>query len=106
MVVSKFSKNPPLQKSIQRIIYLINDTNKKGGINLIDNPDTVEADTVKEEVTSKDACRMEDPERCIKLSAPIAVKSVKFHLSQLKADQFTVEIVLQREEDLDIRFHR
>ena len=61
---------------------------------------------MKEEVTSKDACRMEDPERCMKLSVPIAVKTVKFHLNQLKADQFTVEIVLQKEEDLDIRVHR
>ena len=66
----------------------------------------MEADTVKEEVTSEEACRMENPERCIKLSAPIAVKNVKFRLNQLKADQFTVEIVLQREEALDIRFHR
>jgi len=55
------------------------------------------------------ACRIENPERCIKQSAPIVVKNVKFRLNPMLADQFTVEIVGQREdarEDLDIRFHR
>ena len=55
------------------------------------------------------ACRIENPERCIKQSAPTVVKNVKFHSNPILADQFTVEIVGQREddrEDLDIRFHR
>ena len=65
----------------------------------------VETDTVKEEITRKDACRMEDPERWLKLSAPIAVKTVKFRSNLILADQFIVKIVLQIEEDLDIRLH-
>ena len=55
------------------------------------------------------ACIRIDPERCTKQSAPIAVKNAKFHSNPILADQFTVEIVGQREddrEDLDIRFHR
>jgi hypothetical protein len=54
------------------------------------------------------ACRIENLERCTKQSAPIAVKNVKFHSSQILADPFTVEIVGRREdnrEDLDIRLH-
>ena len=48
-------------------------------------------------------------ERCTRQSALIAVKNVKFHSNPILADQFTVEIVGQREgdlEDLDIRLHR
>ena len=55
------------------------------------------------------ACRIENPERCIKQSAPIVVKNVKSRLNPILADQFIVEIVGQKEgdrEDLDIRFHR
>jgi hypothetical protein len=55
------------------------------------------------------ACRIENPERCIKQSAPIAAKNAKFHSNPILAGQFIVEIVGQREgdrEDLDIRFHR
>jgi len=55
------------------------------------------------------ACRIENPERCIKQSVPIAVKNAKFHSNPILADQFTVEIAGQREddqEDLDIRLHR
>jgi hypothetical protein len=59
---------------------------------------------VIEAVTGGDAGRMGHPERCIKLSVPIAVKNVKFRFNRLKTDQFTVEIVLQSEDDLDIRF--
>jgi len=54
------------------------------------------------------ACRIENPERCIKQSAPIAVKNVKFRSNRILAGQFTAEIVGQREgdrEDLDIRFY-
>jgi len=51
-------------------------------------------------------CHIENPERCIRLSALIVVKNVKFHSNQIPADQSTVEIVGQREdnhEDLDTR---
>jgi hypothetical protein len=51
-------------------------------------------------------CHIENPERCIRPSALIVVKNVKFHSNQIPADQFTVEIVGQREddhEDLDTR---
>ena len=104
-MASSFSKNPPLPKSIPSTIYRINDTNKNGRINRIDNPDTVEPDTVNEEVPSEDVGRMVTPEQCIRLFAPSAVTNVKSRLNQRKADRFTVEIVLQREEDRDIRFH-
>jgi len=55
------------------------------------------------------ACRIENPERCIKQSAPIAAKNVKFRSNPILTGQFTVEIVGQREdnrEDPDIRVHR
>jgi len=57
------------------------------------------------------ACRIENPERCIKQSAPIAAKNAKFHSNPILAGQFTVETVGQKEGnredlDLDIRFHR
>jgi len=57
------------------------------------------------------ACRIENPERCIKQSAPIVAKNVKFHSNLILAGQFTVETVGQKEGnredlDLDIRFHR
>ena len=54
------------------------------------------------------ACRIENAERCIKQSVPIADKNAKFHSNPILAGQFTVEIVGPREdsrEDLDIRFH-
>ena len=54
------------------------------------------------------ACRIESAERCIKQSAPIVAKNVKFHSNPILAGRFTVEIVGPREddrEDLDIRFH-
>lgn len=46
---------------------------------------------------------MENRERCTKQSALIAVKDVKFRSDQLPTGQSTVEIVGQREEDLDTR---
>jgi len=53
------------------------------------------------------ACRIESAERCIKQSVPIVAKNAKFRSNPILADQFTAEIVGQREdsrEDLDIRF--
>ncbi len=53
------------------------------------------------------ACRIENLERCIKQSVPIAVKNAKFHSNLILTDQFTVEIVGQREgdqEDPDTKF--
>ena len=43
-------------------------------------------------------CHIENPERCIKQSAPNAVRNVKFRLSLTEADQYTVENVFLNEE--------
>jgi hypothetical protein len=51
-------------------------------------------------------CRIENLERCRRLSALIVERNVKFHSNQILAGQSTVEIVGQREddhEDLDTR---
>jgi len=50
-------------------------------------------------------CCMENPERCIKQSALIAVKNVKFRSDLILTGWFIVGTVGQREEDLDISFH-
>jgi len=44
------------------------------------------------------ACRIERAEKCIKQSAPIAAKNVKFRSNPILPDQFTAEIVGQRED--------
>ena len=43
-------------------------------------------------------CHIENPERCIKQSAPNAVRNVKFPSNLTEADRYTVENVILNEE--------
>jgi len=43
------------------------------------------------------ACRIENPERCIKQSVPIAVKNVKFRSNLMEADPYTAENAILNE---------
>jgi len=51
-------------------------------------------------------CRIENPERCIRQSAPIVAKNVKFRSNLMEADPYTAENVIPNEEQEDIKFTR